>query len=193
MRNKRYTNGFVLTLHPDLIDIPRTKKKSHVYFVNSMSDLFHKDIPFDFIQSVFKTMNECPQHTFQILTKRSDILAQHAPLLNWTANIWQGVSVESQQYVHRIDDLRTVPAKIRFLYFEPLVGPVTKVNLQGIDWAVVGGESGPTWRPMEVQWVRDIRDTCVNQGVKFCFKQFAGLHPEKLGRDLDGKVWDERA
>jgi protein gp37 len=192
MGNKRYTNGFALTLHPDLLDVPRTKRKSQSYFVNSMSDLLHKDVPLDFIQSVFKTMNECPQHTFQILTKRSDILAKYAPLLKWTDNIWQGVSVESQQYVYRIDDLRTVPAKVRFIYFEPLIGPITNANLQGIHWAVVGGESGPGWRPLDIQWVRDIRDACVAQNVKFCFKQLAALHPEKLGRDLDGVVWDER-
>ena len=192
MGNKRYVGGFSLTLHPDLLDVPRKRRKAKTFFVNSMSDLFHKDIPFDFIQSVFKTMNECPQHTFQILTKRSEILAQYAPMLSWTDNIWQGVSVESQNYVHRIDDLRTVQAKVRFIYFEPLVGPITNVNLHGINWAVVGGESGPTWRPMDVQWVRDIRDNCINQGVNFCFKQYAGLHPEGLGRDLDGKVWDER-
>jgi protein gp37 len=192
MKNKRYTNGFALTLHPDLLDVPLKRKKPEIYFVNSMSDLLHKDVPFDFIQSAFKTMNECPQHTFQILTKRSDILAKYAPLLNWTDNIWQGISVESQQYVYRIDDLRIVPAKVRFIYFEPLIGPIENLNLQGIHWAVVGGESGPSWRPMDVVWVREIRDACVAQNVRFCFKQFAALHPEKLGRDLDGVVWDER-
>jgi protein gp37 len=192
MGNKRYTNGFALTLHPDLLDVPRTKRKPKAFFVNSMSDLFHKDVPLDFIQSVFKTMNECPKHTFQILTKRSDILAKYAPLLKWTDNIWQGVSVESRQYVYRIDDLRTVPAKVRFLYFEPLIGPIKNLNLQGIHWAVVGGESGPGWRPLDIQWVRDIRDACVTQNVKFCFKQFAALRPEILGRTLDGVVWNER-
>lgn len=192
MGNKRYSNGFKLTMHKDLINLPRTKRKGQTFFVNSMSDLFHKNVPMWFIQLVFETMNECPQHTFQILTKRSDILLKFAQSLSWTDNIWQGVSVESQDYVHRIDDLRNVPAKVRFIYFEPLIGPITNLNLQGIHWVVVGGESGPSWRPMDIQWVRDIRNACVNQGVKFCFKQYAGLHPEKLGRDLDGNIWDER-
>ena len=136
-------------------------------------------------------MNRCPQHTFQILTKRSDILVQHAPHLSWSENIWQGVSVENQGYVFRIDDLRKVPAKIRFIYFEPLVGPITDLNLDGIHWAVAGGESGPRWRPIEAQWVREIRDACVAQGVKSLFKQWAVLNPESLGRNLDGREWSE--
>jgi protein gp37 len=191
MGNPRYVDGFQLTLHPGLLDVPVNRKKAKAYFVNSMSDLFHKDVPFDFIQQVFDVMNKCPQHTFQILTKRSDILAKYAPRLNWTDNIWQGVSVESQQYVDRIDGLRTVPAKVRFIYFEPLLGPIVNLNLTDIHWAVVGGESGPAWRPLDIQWVRDIRDTCLTQGVKFFFKQWAALNPEKLGRDLDGVEWSE--
>ena len=191
MKNRRYVDGFQLTLHPDLLDVPLKRKKPRSYFVNSMSDLFHKDVPFEFIQKVFEVMNQCPQHTFQILTKRSDILAKYAPFLKWTDNIWVGVSVESQQYVGRIDELRSVPAKVRFIYFEPLIGPVTDLDLRDIHWAVVGGESGPGWRPLDIQWVRDIRDACVAQGVKFFFKQWADLHPEKLGRDLDGREWSE--
>src|SRR3990172_5943303 len=154
MGNPRYVNGFQLTLHPDLVDLPRHWKKPRLIFVNSMSDLFHKDIPFDFTKKVFETMNTCPQHTFQILTKRSDVLLQHAPHLKWTDNVWQGVSVESQNYVYRVDDLRKVPARTRFIYFEPLIGPIRDLNLKGIDWAVVGGESGPGWRTMDIQWVR---------------------------------------
>ena len=191
MKNKRYVNAFQLTLHPDLLDVPLKRKKPETYFVNSMSDLYHKDVPLDFIQKAFSVMGQCPQHTFQILTKRSDLLVQHAPHVTWGDNVWQGVSVESQDYVFRIDDLRKVPAKIRFIYFEPLIGPITNLNLDGIHWAVVGGESGPSWRPLEKQWVRDIRDACVAQGVKFFFKQYAGLHPESLGRELDGREWSQ--
>ena len=191
MGNPRYANGFQLTLHPDLLDIPKRRKTPTAYFVNSMSDLFHKNVPLDFIRKVFDVMNNCPQHTFQILTKRSDLLAKHAPHLKWADNIWQGVSVENQDYVYRIDDLRKVPAKVRFIYFEPLVGPVTNLNLDGIHWAVVGGESGPTWRPIDIVWLREIRDACVAQGVKFFFKQWAALRPENLGRMLDGREWSE--
>ena len=191
MGNKRYVNEFDLTLHPDLLDVPLKKKKASTYFVNSMSDLFHKDVPLDFVKKVFEVMNNCPQHTFQVLTKRGDVLEQYAPLLNWSDNIWQGVSVESQQYVDRIDALRTVPAKVRFIYFEPLIGPITNINLTDIHWAVVGGESGPGWRPIDVQWIREIRDTCLSNNVKFFFKQWAALNPEKLGRDLDGRTWSE--
>jgi protein gp37 len=189
---KRYANGFRMTLHPDVLELPLRRKKPQTYFVNSMSDLYQKDVPRDFIKETFAVMNRCPQHTFQILTKRSDILALHAPHLTWSENVWQGVSVENQDYVYRIDDLRKVPAKIRFIYFEPLIGPITNLKLDGIHWAVVGGESGPRWRPIDAQWVRDIRDACVAQGVKFFFKQYAGFNPEPQGRDLDGKQWSEK-
>ncbi len=188
---KRYVNGFAMTLHPDLLEVPLKRKKPSAYFVNSMSDLYQKDVPRDFIIETFAVMNRCPQHTFQILTKRSDILVQHSAHLTWTENIWQGVSVENHDYVHRIDDLRKVPARIRFIYFEPLIGPITDLNLDGIHWAVAGGESGPRWRPIEAQWVREIRDACVAQGVKFLFKQWAGFNPESLGRNLDGREWSE--
>ena len=191
MKQPRYRNGFKLTLHPDLIDRPREEKKARTYFVNSMSDLFHKDIPLDFIKSVFKTMNECPQHTFQILTKRGDILFQHAPHLTWTPNIWMGVSIEDQRVIDRIDHLRQVPAAIRFLSVEPLIGPLPDLNLDGIHWVLLGGESGPSWRTMDVNWVRDIRDQCIKNNVPFFFKQYAGKNPEKLGRILDGKEWSQ--
>ena len=189
--NKKYKNGFKLTLQRDQLLMPLKRVKPNTYFVDAMSDLYHEDVPLSYTQQVFAVMNKCRQHTFQILTKRSDILVMHAPDLTWTENIWQGVSVENQDYVYRIDDLRKVPAKIRFIYFEPLIGPIINLKLDGIHWAVVGGESGPRWRPIEAQWVRDIRDVCVAQGVKFFFKQWAGNYPEPLGRELDGRQWSE--
>ena len=186
MHNPRYLNGFNVTLHPDLIDLPRHWAKPRTIFVNSMSDLFHKDIPLEFNQSVFKTMNECPRHTFQILTKRSDVLVQRAPHLTWTDNIWMGVSVENDAYLHRIDDLRNVPARVRFLSLEPLLGPLPNLNLTGIHWVIVGGESGKHHRPMDVDWVRQIRDKCIAAQVPFFFKQWSGTRPKALGRELDG-------
>jgi protein gp37 len=188
---RRYTNGFNLTLHSDLVDLPRHWCKPKLVFVNSMSDLFHKDIPFDFLDSVFDTMNACPQHRFQILTKRSNILVQNAPNLKWTDNIWMGVSVEDLTQAHRIDDLRQVPAKVRFLSLEPLLSPMPNLNLSDIHWVIVGGESGPSYRPMDINWARDIKDQCAKAGVKFFFKQYSGVHPKSLGDELDGVVWHE--
>jgi protein gp37 len=195
-KTDKYSAGFgVVACHDDELDVPRKRKKPKTYFVNSMADTFHKDVPDGFIKKIFEVMNSCPQHTFQLLTKRSDRMAQLSVDLKYTDNIWQGVSVERQDYVHRIDDLRKVPARIRFVMFEPLVGSVGKLNLDGIHWTIVGGESGGginKFRPMDVQWVREIRDQCVSAGVKFVFKQFSGKRPEQLGRLLDGKIWDER-
>ena len=159
-------------------------------FVNSMSDLFHKDIPQRFTQKVFETMNACPQHVFQILTKRSDVLVQHAPHLQWGQNIWMGVSVENKNYVYRLDDLRQTPAHIKFVSFEPLLGPIPNTNLASIDWVIVGGESGPNFQAMDPDWARDLRDQCQEQGVKFFFKQWSGIRPKSLGRLLDGILWD---
>lgn len=191
MNNPRYRNGFQVTLHHDLLELPRHWKKPRVIFVNSMSDLFHKDIPLEFIQRVFATMIACPQHTFQVLTKRSDILVRHAPHLQFADNIWIGVSVENGQYVQRIDHLRQVPAKVRFLSLEPLLGPLPNLNLDGIHWVIVGGESGVHHRHMDPAWVRDIRDQCVAARIPFFFKQWSGTRPKSLGRDLDGRTWDE--
>jgi protein gp37 len=192
--NKRYANGFNLTLQRDKVDEPRHWRKPRLVFVNSMSDIFHKDVPFDYIASIFGTMNACPQHTFQVLTKRSDILLQYAPRLKWSDNIWMGVTVEDQSQIHRIDDLRQVPAKVRFLSLEPLLGPIPNLNLNGIHWVIVGGESGSgtnRFRPMDVDWARDIRDQCVTAGVKFFFKQYSGPDPKLLPHDLDGVIWHE--
>jgi protein gp37 len=192
----KYTAGFgVVVCHDDWLDVPLKRRKPKTFFVNSMADTFHKDVPDDFVKKIFNVMNDCPQHTFQLLTKRSDRLVTLAPALSWTDNIWMGVSVEDGKWVHRIDHLKQVGAKIRFVMFEPLIGSVGKLNFGGIHWAIVGGESGGgtnKFRPMDVDWVREIRDQCVSAGVKFVFKQYAGKRPETSGRDLDGRVWNER-
>ncbi len=191
MGSERYENGFKLTLHRDVVDYPLKWKTPRTIFVNSMSDLFHKDIPFEFIKSVFETMNNAHWHTFQILTKRSDILAEYSKDLLWTPNIWMGVSVESQKYVYRIDDLRKVPSSVRFLSVEPLISKIDKINLRGIDWVIVGGESGPSSRPIEKEWITTIRDKCVRMDVPFFFKQWGGVNKKRSGRTLDGRTWDE--
>ena len=191
MGHKKYENNFKLTLHPDTLDIPYTWRKSKVVFVNSMSDLFHEDVPLDYIQKVFEVMNDLPQHKFQVLTKRADRLAELAPLLNWTQNIWMGVSVEDERVIERIDQLRNTGAFVKFLSLEPLIGPLPDLNLFNIDWAIVGGESGPKARPMEEDWVIDLRDQCQAANVPFFFKQWGGVNKKKTGRLLDGKTYDE--
>lgn len=191
MNNPRYANGFNVTLHPDLLETPMKWKKPRRIFVNSMSDLFHKDIDPEFIRSVFDTMNKAHWHSFQVLTKRSDRLVELSKMLPWSENIWQGVSVEDHRVVHRIDDLRKVPAKIRFLSIEPLIGPVGKLDLSGIHWVIVGGESGHNARPIQADWVREIRDQCIEQNVAFFFKQWGGVQKHRTGRELDGRTWDE--
>ncbi|MGQ7280007.1 DUF5131 family protein [Brevibacillus thermoruber] len=191
MNNPRYQNGFNVTLHHDLIDLPLRWKKPRKIFVNSMSDLFHRDVPFEFILSVFQIMEKASWHTFQILTKRSDRLAELAPALPWPKNVWQGVSVENERVVHRIDDLRRVPAYVRFLSLEPLIGPLNNLDLTGIHWVIVGGESGPGARPMKEEWVRSIMHQCKEQNVAFFFKQWGGVQKHRTGRLLDGKTYDE--
>ncbi|MFB6367758.1 DUF5131 family protein [Paenibacillus elgii] len=191
MGNPRYANGFNITLHEDLIDLPLSWKKPKRIFVNSMSDLFHKDVPMEFIQKVFASMERAHWHTFQILTKRSDRLLELSDRLPWPKNVWQGVSVENQKVTHRIDDLRKVPARVRFLSIEPLIGPITGLNLEGIHWVIVGGESGYGARPMEQKWVLDIRDQCLEQNVAFFFKQWGGVQKHRTGRILEGRTWDE--
>lgn len=190
MGQARYKNGFKVTLHPEALKEPYGWKKSRVVFVNSMSDLFHKEIPKDFIQRVFETMNENPQHTFQILTKRSKRLRELAPLLNWSENIWMGVTVEDNENVGRIEDLREVAAVVRFLSMEPLIGPVPDLELGGIDWVIVGGESGPGARPMQEEWVLSVKEKCEEANVPFFFKQWGGVNKKKAGRLLLGKTWD---
>lgn len=191
MGHPRYENGFELTLHHDLVERPLKWKKPRVVFVNSMSDLFHENIPLSFIQDVFATMHRASQHTFQILTKRSKRLLELAPFLPWPANVWMGVSVENERYVWRVDHLRQVPASVKFLSLEPLLGPITTVSLEAIDWVIVGGESGPGARPMKADWAREIRDRCTAEGVPFFFKQWGGVRRTAAGRTLDGRTWDE--
>jgi len=191
MGTPQYANAFALTLHPDSVELPLRWKKPRTIFVNSMSDLFHKDVPLDFIQRVFGVMNRCPQHTFQILTKRADVAAAHAPHLTWSPNIWMGTSIENALVLHRIASLRTIPAAIRFLSVEPLLGPLPKLPLTDIHWVIVGGESGPGARPMNSTWVRQIRDRCLAQSVPFFFKQWGGINKKKTGRLLDNRTWDQ--
>lgn len=191
MGNRRYANGFQVTLHEDLVEAPLQWRSPRVVFVNSMSDLFHQKVPAPFLWRVFETMNKCRQHTFQILTKRSARLRQLASKLEWTKNIWMGVSVENESVYQRIEDLRQVPAKARFLSCEPLIGPTEKLPLNGIHWVIVGGESGPGARPMKADWARSIRDQCRRAGVPFFFKQWGGVCKRQHGRMLDGRTYDE--
>lgn len=187
----RYRDGFALTLHEDLVDVPRKWKLPRLVFVNSMSDLFHDNVPLSFIQRVFKTMHECPQHTFQVLTKRSKRLKTLSNCLEWPTNVWMGVSVEDERVIGRIDDLCKVPASVRFLSCEPLIGPLDNLPLTGIDWVIVGGESGPGARPMEEHWVRSILRQCQREKVAFFFKQWGGVRKDMTGRVLNGRTFDE--
>lgn len=191
MGSERYRNGFRVTLHDDLLDLPKRWKTPRLVFVNSMSDLFHELVPIDFIQRVFATMRDCRHHTFQILTKRSRRLRELGPQLEWSSNIWIGVSVEDARVLRRIEDLCHVPAAVRFLSCEPLLGPLDNLPLEGIHWVIVGGESGPGARPMQPDWVRSIRDQCLSQGVAFFFKQWGGARKDRSGRLLDGRTHDD--
>ncbi|MBL7106104.1 MAG: phage Gp37/Gp68 family protein [Phycisphaerae bacterium] len=190
MGQPRYKNGFELTLHPEALKEPYHWKKPRVVFVNSMSDLFHEDIPVEFVQQVFNVMNENSHHTFQILTKRSHRLKELAPLLDWTKNIWMGVTIENDDYVFRADDLREVNSHIRFLSLEPLLGPLPSLILDRIDWVIVGGESGPGSRPIKKEWILDIKAGCDKSDAPFFFKQWGGVNKKKAGRLLNGRTWD---
>ena len=191
MGQKKYRNGFSVTCHEETLDIPLRWRKPRKVFVNSMGDLFHKDVGEDFIQRVFEVMLKASQHQFQLLTKRGDRLQQLAPSLPWPHNVWMGVTVEDSNNVSRIDCLRTVPAAVRFLSIEPLLGPIPNLDLDGIDWVIVGGESGPGARAMKEEWVLDIRDQCLRSRVPFFFKQWGGTQKKKNGRLLEGRFWDE--
>lgn len=186
-----FEQGFDLRLWPERLDIPLSWKKPQMIFVNSMSDLFHEKVPLAFIQRVFRTMERASWHTFQILTKRSERLAELAPDLNWPRNVWMGVSIETAKYLWRADHLRKVRAAMRFLSLEPLLGPLGTLHLSDIDWVIVGGESGPGARPIEADWVREIRKQCRAAGVSFFFKQWGGVQKKRNGRVLDGRTWDE--
>lgn len=182
--------GFRLTLHPDALGLPFRWSAPRLIFVNSMSDLFHEDVPLDYIRSVFDVMTATPQHTYQVLTKRSKRLARDAAHLDWPSNVWMGVSVESQRYAFRLDHLREVPATVRFVSAEPLLGPL-ELDLSGIQWLIAGGESGPRARPMDLDWVERIRDDCLAASVAFFFKQWGGRTPKANGRELGGRTWDD--
>lgn len=188
---ERYHSGFDVTLHPDLLDLPRSWRNPRLVFVNSMSDLFHERVPKDFIQRAFRTMAECSQHTFQILTKRSGRLLAIAEELEWAPNIWMGVTVESPKYVSRIAHLTKVPAYVRFLSIEPLLAPMNNLPLESIDWVIVGGESGPGARPIRKNWVESILRDCRRANVAFFFKQWGGVRKSKSGRLLNGKTYSE--
>jgi protein gp37 len=191
MGNPRYQNAFNLTLHPDLLDLPRSWKAPRRIFVNSMSDLFHEQVPLDFLQRVVATINATPWHTYQILTKRAERMVQMSADISWPANAWLGVTIERADYLHRIDLLRSVPAKVHFVSLEPLLGPLPGIELSGIDWVILGGESGPGARPLAREWVRDVRDQCQAAGVPFFFKQWGGVVKKRAGRVLDGLVWNQ--
>lgn len=188
---EKYKDGFAVRTHEDALGIPYSWRGSKIVFVNSMSDLFHPEVPLAFIKKVFEVMNNTQQHTYQVLTKRADRLFEVHEQLNWTNNIWMGVSVEDQRVVQRIDFLRNTNAKIKFLSCEPLIGPLLAMDLQNINWVIVGGESGRKARLMEEWWVWDIRQQCQEQGVAFFFKQWGGVNKKKTGRELGGRTYDE--
>lgn len=191
MGQANYLNGFALTMHESALSLPMNWRKPRSVFVNSMSDLFHKDVPDEFIARVFDIMRRAEQHRFQILTKRSNRLREMSPIIPWAANIWMGVTVEHSDYTYRIDDLRATGAKVKFLSLEPLLGPINDLSLLGINWVIVGGESGPQSRPMRKEWVADIRDQCIAANIPFFFKQWGGINKKRAGRLLDGRTWDE--
>ncbi|MDQ3329862.1 MAG: phage Gp37/Gp68 family protein [Planctomycetota bacterium] len=191
MNNPRYTNGFDLTLHDDLLTLPLRWKKPRRIFVNSMSDLFHVDVPEPFLVGCFDTMRQAHWHTFQVLTKRPERAAELVHHLPWPSNVWMGTSIENADYYWRIDELRTIPAAIRFLSVEPLLGPVDDIPLDGIHWVIAGGESGPRCHPMQEAWAIALRDRCREAGVAFFFKQWGGVNKKRTGRLLEGRTWDE--
>ncbi len=191
MGQPNYRNGFEVTLQPAMLELPLRWRKPQSIFVNSMSDLFHDAVPFDYIQRVFEVMRSAHWHRFQVLTKRAERLANLSPYLDWPENVWMGVSVESSAYVSRIDSLRSTGAKIKFLSIEPLLEKLPKLDLRGIDWIIVGGESGPRSRPMQPEWVTALRDQCEKAEVAFFFKQWGGTNKKKAGRLLEGRTWDE--
>lgn len=191
MGQPNYANEFAVTLHPHVVQAPLGWRRPRTVFVNSMSDLFHEKVPVSFIREVFEVMATARHHTFQVLTKRSDRLLELARCLPWPDNVWMGVTVESADYTFRIDHLCRTGALVKFLSIEPLLGPIPGLDLTGIDWVIVGGESGPKARPMQATWVREIREQCLASGTSFFFKQWGGVNKKKAGRELDGRTWDE--
>jgi|SRR2546426_9774816 len=191
MGQPNYANGFDLTLQPHMLDLPLQWKRPRMIFVNSMSDLFHIGVPLDYIREVFRVMERAHWHSFQVLTKRADRLEMLSPQLPWAPNIWMGVSVESEKYRNRIEHLRRVPARIRFLSLEPLLGPLQSLDLRSIEWVIVGGESGPRARRLDPAWALDLRDQCVRANVAFFFKQWGGVNKKRAGRLLEGRLWND--
>lgn len=191
MKQPNYANGFEIVLHEHVLEYPLRWKKSRTIFVNSMSDLFHEKVPKSYIMKVFDIMKKAHWHTFQILTKRSQRLMELANELEWPQNVWIGVSVENEAVLYRIDGLRKVPAFVRFLSLEPLLGPLRSIDLSNIDWVIVGGESGPGARPLKKEWVIEIKEQCINHNVPFFFKQWGGFNKKRNGRLLEGRTWDE--
>jgi len=188
---KRHVWTGQIRLDNDALDIPKRWKRGRRIFVNSMSDLFHEDVDYDFVLKVFRVMRETPQHQYQVLTKRPERIREFEDNGIWSANVWMGVSVESEDYKHRIETLRNTGAQTKFLSLEPLIGPLGRLDLNGIDWVIAGGESGPDARVMRPEWVREIRDHCIAQNVPFHFKQWGGTNKKATGRTLDGRTWDE--
>ncbi|MBI4726833.1 phage Gp37/Gp68 family protein [candidate division TA06 bacterium] len=189
MGSHNYRKGFKVTTHPAMLDYPLGWRKPRMIFVNSMGDLFHENVPVSFIQRVFNVMESAHWHTYQALTKRAERLFDIAPELPWPDNVWMGVTVEDKEHLYRIDSLRATKAKVKFISFEPLLEQIGKVDLTGIDWAIVGGESGPGARPMQPEWARELRDQCIKAKVPFFFKQWGGFNKKKAGKILDGKIW----
>lgn len=188
---KRYSNGFDVTLHPDLLEKPLKWKKPRMVFANSMGDIFHEDVPFEFVEKIFKVMVKADRHIFQVLTKRSSRMLELSKHLPMAKNIWMGVTIESGNYNYRADNLREIKAPTKFLSVEPMIGPVDGLNLDGIDWVITGGESGAKARAIKECWVLAIRDNCLSNNVPFFFKQWGGSNKKKAGRLLDGKIWDQ--
>lgn len=191
MRQANYRDGFKVVMHEQALTLPLRWKKPQIIFVNSMSDLFHPEVSLEFIKKVFAVMEQAKHHRFQILTKRAERLGECVGALPWPSNVWAGVSVENQDYVHRLDCLRSVPAAVRFVSIEPLLGPLPSLKLESIDWVIVGGESGPGARPIEASWVRDIRNQCASANIPFFFKQWGGTRKKTAGRELDGHIHNE--
>lgn len=191
MRHPHYQNGFMVTVHEDALTMPLSWRRSRAIFVNSMSDLYHENVSLNFIKRVFAVMQRANWHRYQILTKRAERLVEISPKLNWGEHIWQGVTVEHADYMERIDLLRKTGARVKFLSLEPLLGPMPNLNLTGIDWVIVGGESGPGARPIKLDWITQIRDQCIETGVAFYFKQWGGVFKKRNGRVLEGRTWEE--
>ena len=186
-----YINGFRVTLHEHALKLPLRWRQPRTIFVNSMSDLFHKDVPLEFIVKVFDVMHQASHHRFQVLTKRSSRLAQISLTLHWPDNVWMGVTVENADYIDRIEDLRQTSAAVKFISFEPLLGPIPDIDLSGINWVIVGGESGPNARPMKSEWAVDIRNQCLDADIPFFFKQWGGVNKKLAGRTLQGRTWSQ--